>query len=157
MGPDPASILSVLEAQPLWRCGRAVDMAMFHFGRRNQRTTRQGQQADATMPSTSNARGESCVGTTRSLDPETSSTWSRRARAGEIGLLDEILAPSLVVEGIEASSAGLLVLRFLGEAHLEVLPDRRESQDEDVEHWRFFSPGDKAPHLVYHSSGFELE
>ena len=124
----------------------------------NQRTMRQGQQTDVGDYALHVQcawrivrRDLTLVGSRDQFDPESTSA-GRRDR-----LLDEILEPPLVVEGIEASSSGLLVLRFLGEAHLEVLPDRRESLDEDVEHWRFFSPEDKTPHLVCRSSGFELE
>jgi hypothetical protein len=158
MPPNPASVLSVLEGLPMWRSGRAVDMAMFQFGGRNRRTTRRGQPTEVGDYALHvqcawriGQRGRTLVGYRDEVDPE-STMLGRRDR-----LLDEALASSLVVDAVEAPSTGLLVLRFVGEARLEVLPDRKEAYEEDVEHWRFLSPGSEVPHLVYHSTGFELE
>ena len=61
------------------------------------------------------------------------------------------------MHAIEVSLSGFLALRFQAETRLEVVPDRKEDNGEDVEHWRFFSPGLDAAHLVYHSIGYQLE
>jgi hypothetical protein len=141
----------------MWGCRRAVDMAMFQFGERNHRTTRQGQPTEVgdhalhVQCAWRIVRGDrTLVGYRDEFDPG-STSLGRRDR-----LLNEALESSLVVDAVDASSTGLLVLRFLGETRLEVLPDRKEAYEEDVEHWRFFSPGSDAPHLVHHSNGFEL-
>lgn len=109
------------------------------------------------MRSTSIARGGSCEETAPSSGIETSSIRSQPRSAQGIDCCEKSLEPSLVVGAVDAPPTGILAVRFLNETSLNVLPDRRETYDEDVEHWRFFAPGSDAPHLVYRSTEFELE
>jgi hypothetical protein len=69
----------------------------------------------------------------------------------------EALDPPKVVTGVVVEPDGTVSIGFADEGSLQIVPSPAGIDHEEIEDWRFFSPGSRRPHLVRRSTGFDLD
>lgn len=172
MNRDINAALDVLVGKPLWSSGRAADLQWFSFGDRKATTNARGEPLEVgeyalhVQCSWRIRRGDKVIVARPDLyhsaqaesagnmdfDDEAAGMGGNR-RDARISELFRDGAEMFPVQRIEAGAAGNFSIFFDGELVMEVFPDDLLSD----EHWRFFKPRTREPHIVCTGSGVHTE
>lgn len=151
-----------LIGRKLWRCLRAVNMAMFDFGEQRKVMDSQGREKEVGELALHVQCHWRIAGETRVLVGSRDINYPAEYSEGgdippefdwdlEPSRLDKLLrqffeehAEGLIVENVHVGDAGSLRIALGGNLSLELFPD----DSLDGEHWRLFVPVGREPHLV---------
>ena len=161
---DTEQALAKIIGTPLWGSARAADMEMFAFGRKTESTDQLGRRIEqgefalhVQCPWHLERSGSMIIGSGDLYVPATGDSedeefdWEPYRSNRRDVLLERFFAgPATTVEGVEAGTAGMLVISLSGDTRLRLFPNRSSLGDE---HWRFFELLSDEPHLVFMSEG----